>query len=100
MVLFIILRQPVTILVTVFSNLTKIGELSTVKQVFFLYQWWVACGSQSLQALHFSGTPILMTGASPLAVYSSTTDFIFIYSFYQEVLILHTPFSYSVNIRL
>ena len=78
MILFTILRQPVTILVTVFSNLTKIDDLSkecltTVKQVFFAFtNKGILSGYQSLLALHLSGTPSLMTGTSPL-VYSSTT---------------------------
>ena len=47
MILFIILRQPITISVTVFSNLTKLTNYL------------------SLLALHLSRTPRLMTSTSP-----------------------------------
>ena len=71
MILFIIRRQPVTISLTVFSNLTKVTNyllilftyLLTVKQVFSYYQ--KLSGSPSLQALHLSGTPSLTTGTRP-----------------------------------
>ena len=56
MKLFNILRQPVTISVTVFSNLTN---LTTVKQVFFHYQVGSLVDHRASKPYTLAGPPAL-----------------------------------------
>ena len=76
MILFIIRRQPVTISLTVFSNLTKVTNylfilkecLTTVKQVFIHYQEGSLVDHQAYKPYTLVGPQALRLVLDPIAV--------------------------------